>query len=303
MSVSRLEYLGRFLDHVDFVISGKKNAISEDKWLVNNYCSLFYDVVSKHLLSPDIRVRADVVNLLAAVRERRSIDVIRGMRASDKDVVKTACLGYLSAIGESDTLIPDLFDILEHKNDDEFKRAAMKMTIAGRSEDVPRLRKIYGQVIGEMRDEIKRTLTAIIDKDDALKKNKELLLSVPVFPDERKFVSFLDTSITYLDIRYRDSVSCKDKITQGTYVNVYNALKKIRTRVFNEFDNLSYYGKETKKMYDELMHLIEWASADLSEKTVKVEEGMKRMTCPGCDSEMRYSGGVWVCIDCGMKKG
>ena len=302
MSVSRLEYLERFLDHTDFVLSGRKNAISGDKWLVNNYDPAFYDVVAKHLRSSDARVRADVVNLLAAVRERKALGIVKELRANDKENVQIACLGYLNAIDENDTMIPELFDVLEHKNGVEFRRAAAKLSSVGRSEDIRRLRKIYGQVSGEMRDEAKKALTAIIDRDVSLKEKKELLLSVPIFPDENKFAAFLDSSITYLDIRYRDSVACRTAITSRMYGNVYNAIMKMRTRMFNEFDNLEYYGKDSRRMYDELLRLMEWASLDLSEKTADDNDRSASTVCPACGTEMRSSGGIWVCVDCGIKK-
>jgi len=303
MSVSRIEYLERFLDCVDFVSSGRRNAISGDRWLVNNYDPSFYGAVSKHLKSSDERVRADVVRLLAAVRERSALDTVREMRASDKDAVKTACLGYLDSVNEEDTMIPDLFDVLEHKNGQEFKRAAMTMGSIGRSADVPRIRKIYGQVTGDMREDIKAALISVIDRDAELRKKKDLLLSVPVFPDERKFLSFLDGSITYLDIRYRDNIAGKGTISKGAYENVYGAIMRMRERMFNEFDNLGYYGPVCKKMYGDLISLMEWASDDLSGKAVesdRITDG--RRLCPRCGNEMRSNSNVWTCVDCGIKK-
>jgi transposase len=77
---------------------------------------------------------------------------------------------------------------------------------------------------------------------------------------------------------------------------------KMRTRMFNEFDNLRHYGKDRRKMYDELIRLIEWASEDLSAKTLEDDGRRISTVCPGCGTEMRSSGGIWVCIDCGIKK-
>ncbi|MDR0778629.1 MAG: HEAT repeat domain-containing protein [Methanomassiliicoccaceae archaeon] len=303
MSVSRIEYLERFLDDVEFVISGKRNAISEDRWLIANYDPLFYEVVSKHLKSSDERVRADVVTLLGHVRERAALDIVKVMRTSDKEWVKIACLGYLNAMNESDNMIPDLFDVLEHKRGPDFERAAKRLAAVGRSEDVPRLRKTYGQVTGDMRDIIQRTLISIIDRDPELIKKKELILSVPVFPDEKRFSMFLDSSITYLDIRYRDSVAGKKKVTERTYSNVYSAIRTMRTRMFNEYDNLKHYGYSCKEMYNELIRLIEWASADLSEKTVDKDDRIRKdIFCPKCGNEMRTHDGIMKCVDCFMKK-
>ena len=299
MSASRIEYLQRFLDHTDFVISGRRNAISEDRWLVGNYDPSFYSIVDKHLRNTDARVRADVINLLAAVKERRALTIIKEMRASDKEIVQIACLGYLKTIGESDTMIPELFDILEHRNGPEFSRAAARIAAVGRSEDVPRLRRTYGQVSGEMREEAKKALTAIIDRDPSLSANRRLLLTVPVFPDEERFLRFLDSSITYLDIRYRDSVAPSTTVSLKVYNNVYGSIMRMRERLFNEFDNLRYYGKECSRMYDELVHLMEWASQDLSGKTA---EGAGNKLCSGCGEEMRFFSDTWVCVDCGTKK-
>ena len=301
MSASRMEYLERFLDCVDFVIAGMRNAISSDRWLVNNYDRSFYGAVSKHLKNSDERVRADIVNLLAAVGERGALDTVREMRSSDKNVVKTACLGYLSAMNESDTMVPELFDVLEHKDGPEFMRAAAKLRNVVRSEDVPRLRKLYGRVSGEMREEIKKILVAVIDRDAELGRKRELLLSLPVYPDERKFLSFLETGTTYLDIRYRDSVASRDTISTGTYSNVYAAIMRMRVRMFNEFDNLVHYGPACRKMYDELIRLIEWASCDLSSKAVEKDRTV-RSGCPKCGTEMRCFNGIWTCIECGTKK-
>jgi len=302
MSAGRMEYLGRFLDCVDFVASGRKFAISEDKWLVINYEPSFYGVVSKHLMNTDERVRADVIKLLAAVKERAALDSVRKMRLSDKENVRIACLSYLAAIGEADTMMPDLFDILEHKKGQEFKSAAMKAGSAGRSEDVPRLRKIYGQVTGEMREDIRKALILIMSRDENLKKNEELILSIPPYPDEKKFNAFLDNSTTYLDIRYRDTVACKRKISAGTYSNVCSAIKKMKARMFNEYDNLQYYEKSVGEAYDELLRLIEWAADDLSAKETEDGQTEHAKICSKCGNELRSYRDSWICVDCGIKR-
>ncbi|MCL2608056.1 MAG: HEAT repeat domain-containing protein [Methanomassiliicoccaceae archaeon] len=302
MSTSRAEYLNRFLDGVDFVASGRKFAISEDRWLIANYDPSFYGIVSKHLINTDERVRADVIKLLAAVKERAALDAVKKIRSSDKENVRIACLGYLTAIGEADTMMPDLFDILEHKSGQEFRSAAMKVRSAGRSEDVPRLRKIYGQVTGEMREEIKKALISVMDRDENLKKNQELILSIPVFPDERKFSAFLDNSITYLDIRYRDSVACRKRIPSGMYSNVCAAVKKMRLRLYNEYDNLQYYEKPVNEAYNELIRLIEWASDDLSGKEIEDGSADHSKLCSKCGNELRSYKDTWMCVDCCIKK-
>ncbi|MCL1904960.1 MAG: hypothetical protein FWG19_02410, partial [Methanomassiliicoccaceae archaeon] len=118
--------------------------------------------------------------------------------------------------------------------------------------------------------------------------------------DEKKFEMFLDKSITYLDIRYRDSVSDKKIISANVYTNVRDALRSMRIRMFNEQDNLRYYGPPARKMYDELLNLMDWASADVSSKTVEADHFTERNLCPKCGAEMRARDGVWTCVDCGI---
>jgi len=201
------------------VASGRKGAMSGDRWLIGNYDPSFYGVLEKYLRCEDERIRAETVSLLAAVRERAALPEIRRMRAREGERVAMACLGYLSAAEESDSLIPELFDILEHKRGAEFERAAVRMRSAGRSEDVPRLRRIYGQVEGGMRDSLRRALESIADRDETLRGKKDLILSVPVYPDREAFSSFLERSIDYLDVRYRGNVHPLRTVEKGTYNN------------------------------------------------------------------------------------
>ncbi|MDR2866844.1 MAG: hypothetical protein LBV13_05545 [Methanomassiliicoccaceae archaeon] len=302
MSVSRIEYLERFLDDADFVISGRRGAISEDRWLIINYHPSFYGAVSKHLMSSNERVRAETVMLFASVRERAALDAVREMRKTDKDVVRTACLGYLNALNESDSMMHDLFDVLEHKGGQEFRLAAAKTGSLGNSDDIPRIRKIYGQVTGDMRAQVRDAISAIIDRDPDMMRKKDLLLSVPVFPDERKFLSFLDNSINYLDIRYRDSIAPVKVISESTYNNVYGAIMKMRVRMFNEYDNLKHYEKRCTDGYNDLISLMEWASGDLSLKTVENICRAGAVMCPECGNEMNHHNGIWTCVRCGIRK-
>ena len=297
----RLEYLEHFLDSVEFVSSGKKGSISNDKWLVSNYQSSFFTIVEKHLRNTDHRVRLETVLLLTSVRERSAAQIIKEMRSRDNDNVSSACLGYLKVMGEDDELIPQLIETLDLKRGQEFRKAAMRLASVGRREDIKDIRRIYGQVDGEMREDIKKTLVAVIEKYDDLVTKKELLLTVPVFPNEKNFVSFLNSSEEYLDIRYRDRIAPRRKVSMETYNNVVRGLKKIRVRLFNESDNLVNYPQEYRERYDDLVDMLDWASRDIMEKEVDrtVETGTM---CPKCGSKMAYGNDAWRCIECGHKE-
>ena len=43
---------------------------------------------------------------------------------------------------------------------------------------------------------------------------------------------------------------------------------KMRKRLYNESDNLQYYDLDKTDRFDELSELVEWASDDLSKKTL-----------------------------------
>jgi hypothetical protein len=303
MSVSRFDYLERFLGCADFVASGRTFAISDDKWLLNNYDPSFRTVADKHLRSSDARVRADVVRFFTKVRERAVSDAVKEMRVSDKnDAVRTACAGYLDALDENDALLSSLFDILEHRNGDEFGRAASKIGIIGKSSDVPRLRRTYGHVDDEMKEQVRKALVSIIERDGDLKKNRELILSEPIFPNEEKFLVFLDKGIVYIDIRYRDTVAPAAVIAESAYTNVRGAIRKIKARLYNEYDNLGYYGKDARRMYGELLEMTEWAADDLSKKTISGGGTKNDVYCVKCGSETVVFNGERTCIECGTKK-
>ena len=297
----RLEYLEHFLDSVEFVSSGKKGSISNDKWLMANYQSSFFTIVEKHLRNTDHRVRLETVILLTNVKERSAAPAIKEMRSSDNENVSNACLGYLKAMGEDDELIPQLIETLDLKRGQEFKKAAMRLASVGRREDIKDIRRIYGQVNGEMREDIKKALLAVIGRYDDLVSKKDLLLTVPVFPNEKNFINFLNSSEEYLDIRYRDKISIRKRISSDTYNNVVRGLKKIRIRMFNESDNLKDYPEELTKRYNDLVDILAWASEDLVKKEVdwNVDPGT---VCPKCGSTMVFGSDVWKCIECGYNR-
>jgi len=298
---SRLEYLERYLDAVDFVISGRKGAIYGDRWLTANYCCDFYSVIEKHLGNQDDRVRAETVMLLTVLKERRAAERIREMRMIDNERVSMACMGYLSSMGEDDVLIPKLIETLEYERGTEFKKAAARIGSVGRSGDIAVLRKIYGQTNGDMRSQIRDAMVRIIDRDPDLKKKKELLLSVPVFPDEKSFDRFLRTGTEYLDNRYRNSVRPMNGISAETYNNVVRGIRNIRVRLYNESENLEHYPAEYTSRYNRLVDLLAWSVDDLSSKEVFHTSSEKRIVCARCGSNMILGSDEWICMDCGSR--
>ncbi|MBR2394555.1 MAG: hypothetical protein IKA98_03540 [Candidatus Methanomethylophilaceae archaeon] len=299
MPVRKAEYLGRFLDDVDRVMSGRHGSITGDRWLVNNYSADFLPLIDKYLSCEDEVVRAETILLLCDVRERAVMGRVRDMRKSDVERVRLACLGYLNIMQDEDDLIPDLFAILEHKTGEEFSRAATRMASVARKEDVPRLRRIYGQVRDDMRSEVGVILDRVVSRNPDLRSKRDLIMSVPVYPDEDAFDRFLDTSIEYLDVRYRNNVLPVERISRGTFNNVAHALNKMRTRLYNEADNLVYYGVDKDDRFKELTDLIRWASADLSRKEVVGGDRSSSHKCPRCGGLMISNKGIWTCPDCG----
>ena len=212
MSVTKVEYLERFIEAVDRVIAGRPGSISEDRWLVNYYDAEKLPIVSGYLDCDDERVRAETVLLLSDVHERAVLGKVREMRQKDSERVRLACIGYLSTIQGDDELIPQLFDVMDHSSGNEFMKAAARMASVAREEDVPHLRRIYGQVGGEMRSAVRVALDRVISRNPSLQPKRDLILSVPVYPNEGEFERFLDSSIEYLDVRYRNNVLPLEKV-------------------------------------------------------------------------------------------
>ena len=91
MDNGRLHYMEIFLDAVDFVESGRKGLISDNKELISRYDQTFYSILEPQLKNPDPRVRREVILLLTTLRERKALERIREMRFSDNDLVNGAC--------------------------------------------------------------------------------------------------------------------------------------------------------------------------------------------------------------------
>lgn len=291
-------YLERLLDDVDRVTEGRQNAISADKWLVNNYDPDMMRLVAPFLSFKDQRVIAEVVILFSNVRERGVMKEIEGLTGYG-DSVSMARLGYLTAMKEDDEAIPELIDILEHKRGQEFTMAARRIATIGRASDIPAIRKIYGQVGGTMQDDIRYALERVIARNPDLQPRADLILSIPVYPNETEFEGFLDRSIDYLDSKYRANVFGKRQISSKAHANVVRALRLMRTRLYNEYDNLSVYGPDKEDRYQELVDLVKWASDDLSTKEVVGPDSRRSRVCPRCGGMLTCYKGIWMCPECG----
>ncbi len=300
MSVSNVEYLERFLEDVDRVSEGSLGSITEDRWLINNYNLDRLQIILPYLKFRDPNVRAEVVTFLGDVRERSVRDTIIRMRDSEGDKVSMACIGYLTTIRDDDEAIPALIDIMRHDNGNEFFRAARRLAGIARTKDLADVRRIYGQVNGSMRDEVRTIMERIIDRDPSLESKRDLILSIPIYPDEASFETFLDSSIEYLDVRYRKSVLPNERIKSTTYNNIARAIRSMRIRLYNEADNLQFYGPDKEDRFDELSGLMRWANEDLARKKVMiVEDPGKQRTCRRCGNMMSCFKGIWSCPDCG----
>ena len=151
-----------------------------------------------------------------------------------------------------------------------------------------------------MRDETRIILERIIARNPELSRKRDLILSVPVYPDEDAFERFLDTSIEYLDVRYRKNVLPQASINEGTYNNVVRAIRRMRTRLYNEADNLRFYGPDKEDRFHELSELVRWANEDLGSKKVLLSDDRKQSkVCPRCGGMLICYKGIWMCPDCG----
>ena len=303
MDNGRLHYMEIFLDAVDFVESGRKGLISDNKELISRYDPTFYSVLEPQLKNPDPRVRREVILLLTTLRERKALERIREMRFSDNDLVNGACTAYLNTIGEEDDTIPKLIDTMRHTNGSDFRNAALKLKKIARDTDVPVIREIYGQVRGDMKQPVLDILLSVIDRYPELRSKRYLILSEPVYPNEEEFVRFLDKSIVYIDIRYTDNYSEETDIPLNIHNRIASAFKKIQIRLYNEKANLKYYSKGTKDMYKEAEDLLLWAIEDLQGKgVIGVDNTAQSTVCPHCGTKMVHSLTNWVCPECGYKQ-
>lgn len=299
MTVNSTDYLSRFLDGVDRVTSGRPGSISDDRWLVNNYNPEFLPLLDKYLLFSDDRVVSELILLFTDVRERSVAGTIRNLRKTASEKVRMACLGYITAMEDEDELIPELFDILEHRDGREFAKAASRMASVARVEDLDRIRRVYGQVSGEMASQMAVVVDSVISRNPSLQSKREYLMSPPVYPDEEAFDSFLDSAFEYLDVRYREKVMPRESVSLATFNNVARALAKMRIRLYNEADNLRYYGIDKSDRHAELVELVMVVNNDLSGKKVIAVKQQKSRECSRCGGLMVSYKGLWTCPDCG----
>lgn len=291
----RTEYLDRFYDAADAVSSGRAGAISEDRRLRNSYRADYAPVMAAFLHDDDERVRCEVVYLFAEVRERSVRDEIRGMQRTDTQRVRDHCLGYMKALEEDDERIPGLLDSLQHSRGEEYHSAAVSLARIARAEDVDAVREVYGQVDGPMREDARAILEGILERNPPLRRQRSLVMSLPVYPDEAAFDRFLDRSKEYLDVRYREKVHPLDAVGLTTYNNVATAINKIRVRLYNEADNLQFYGPDMADRHLELSGILSWAAADLAGKRVIRNAEATSMVCARCGGMMVLTKSGWVC--------
>ncbi len=300
----RSEYLQHFLGCVDYVESGMRGAISGDKELAFSYKPSFYSILKMHMLnSSDPRVKVEIIELLTKLKERQAMDDVKSLRASTyNDMISSACLGYLYAFKVNDTLVSDLMNVMKHKRGNEFIVAARRMRSVAEPSDIDELRVIYGQMDGECREAVKDVLEEIIKRNPELESQRRLILSEPIYPNEKKFLRFVDNATVYMDIKYRDVIYEKDEIFADTYNKIAIALRKIQLRLYNEKLNLKYYSEDAKNGYRDVEELFLWVSDDLSDKKIKAGGSDSRTPdCTLCGSRMISSNGEWKCPLCGRK--
>lgn len=296
MSGGSLSYLQRFIQGLDRIETGRPGGISNDRWLVINYRPEYGPILTRYLSYDDEQVRAETVMLLTDVRELLAADIVRKMSMTDTEKVKGACIGYLVSLSETEEKIPKLLETIRFKSGEEFSKAANLLGSLGRVEDIDDIRRVYGMVKGKMREEIHLTLSKIIDRYPELRSRGELLLSLPVRPDEDAFDRFVNKAIVYIDVRYRENVFPEKFISTNAKNNILSALNTMRVRLYNESDNLERYGAEETDLANDLSDLISWAYEDLAGKTEYCPE--KENVCPKCGSDMVLYKRVWSCPKC-----
>lgn len=301
-SVTRMDYLGRFLDAVDSVQAGRAGAISEDKWLQWNHSPEFTDILARHLDHGSSRVRTEVIILLTRIADPSHVEKISSMRRNDIDTVAAACVGYLSGFESRRRLVEELMEELRTGYGEGFKQAAKAMVPVARKEDVPELRRIMAEVDSIRRDMVREVLDAIILRNPELEHAREGIMSLPIEPDAEAYNGFLDKAFDYLDVRYRNNIHPHKTIEGRTRSNIQKALRSIAARHYLEGMNLKHYSEDLRFEHQQLGALIEWCSDDLWSKERKGAETRSDPVCPGCESPMRMYKSQWYCPGCGTRK-
>ena len=298
----RLRYLRSFLDAVEYVESGRKGMISDNENLITRYRPPYYDIIRPQLGNKNPLVVKETVLLLTKLRERQAVDDVRKIMYSDNGTVNGACTAYLNSMDVEDDTIPKLLDVMRHDSGQEFRSAALRLRRIARDTDVPAVREIYGQVRGDLKRPVVDILNSIIARYPDLESQRHLILSEPVYPDEKRFNAFLDKSEEYIDRRYTVNYSDAESIRIDIFNNIASAFRKIQIRLYNERSNLRYYSKDTERKYERVKELLLWGAENLQEKEViGTGSGETSTRCPICGSKMVRSSDGWVCIDCGRR--
>ena len=298
----RLRYLRSFLDAVEYVESGRKGMISDNENLITRYRPPYYDIIRPQLGNKNPLVVKETVLLLTKLRERQAVDDVRKIMYSDNGTVNGACTAYLNSMDVEDDTIPKLLDVMRHDSGQEFRSAALRLRRIARDTDVPAVREIYGHVRGDLKRPVVDILNSIIARYPDLESQRHLILSEPVYPDEKRFNAFLDKSEEYIDRRYTVNYSDAESIRIDIFNNIASAFRKIQIRLYNERSNLRYYSKDTERKYERVKELLLWGAENLQEKEViGTGSGETSTRCPICGSKMVRSSDGWVCIDCGRR--
>lgn len=261
-------YALRLKEAVGLLVMGRRGAVSETVFFLENYSAGCCEILEEYLAHPSPAVRAEIITLFSKLGVRKVAPKIKDMSYKDVDAVLGSCLAYEKSLEDADEKIPKLLYTANHDNGPEFRNAMKVLGRIATESEIPEIRKIYGQVEGEQRDIVRNALSKIVDRDPDLEIKRDFILSVPVYPNENSFGAFLDKSLDYLDVRYRESVFPRERVSAKLYNDVVHAIITMQIRLYNENANYGCYGLETLEKAEELEYLIEWAADDLKSKDV-----------------------------------
>ena len=276
MTVPVSNYSLNFGKAASSVSAGNRGAVSDSRFLQDNYGPGCYEVLLAGLEHDDYRVRAETILLFSRLGIRKPRGIIEEMSYHDKDTVVGACIAYGSAIRDADERIPELLYTVNHRTGTEYRNAMKTLGSIASGEQIPEIRKVMGQTGGEMREQARAALSRIIDRDPDLEPKRMFVLSDPIPPNERAFRAFLAKSQDYLDVRYRERVAPRSEVKLKTYNDVVHGILTMQLRLYNERLNLTYYSEDIPAEADRLSELIAWAAEDLKGKRVIKPEGLGR---------------------------
>ncbi len=268
MTVPVTAYSARFSDSVRNVLNGRRGSISDSRFLIDNYGAGCYDVLVAGLEHPEPKIRAETVMLFSRLGIVKPRETIEAMSVRDKDVVVGACLAYLKTLDTNEDRMPELLYTANHRDGTEFRTAMRTIGAIATEKDIPEIRKVYGQVQGEMREQTAAALARIVDRDPDLERKREFILSIPRYPDEGAYLAFLRKSIKYLDVRYRKNVEPRSEVSVKLHNDVAHAIITMQIRMYNEAQNMPIYSAEVRDSAEMLSDLIAWAADDLNSKRV-----------------------------------